>query len=363
LAFISSFSYNFFFPGAIKVAGGQTPFYNLTRKFAELSDYQVNCVVGDFGQPSVLEKDGVRIIKAPINHPLKSPQVLKALRSLDVDVYLDFCASPRLFLLRMLKTWARKPYIFFTGSDIDVNGEYRDIENIFYYWAYINGLKHADSIICQVPDQVSILKDRYNLSSELVLSPYFDILPRKLKKKKDIVLWVGRAARYKNPKAFIELVQNFPNEKFVMICNASGYDDDFMGSISRTLKNFENLSFKEYVPYTEIHKYFESAKLLVNTSDFEGFPNTFIEAAMNFTPILSLSVDPNRMLSNHKGGVCCGGDMGQLITAFKELVGNEGKLDEYGEYAYRYAEKYHQLDAAVLKIDGIIRGVLRKGQR
>jgi glycosyltransferase involved in cell wall biosynthesis len=358
IAFISTLAYNHFFPGTARQAGGHTRIVNLAKKFANLPDYRVSCLVGDFGQPEETEIDGVRLIKAPIDRPHAILKVFKKLRSVKADVYIDFCASPRLMLLRLLKKTYKSKYIFLVGSDSDVTGEYRKIANNLYYYTYNSGLKHADAIICQTPKQVKLLREKYKLSSHCVLSPYFDIEQPKKKKKKENVLWVGRAATYKNPEAFISLAQKFPGERFVMICNESLYDKEFMKTLKTRLAALKNLKFFDYIEYPDIQKFFKSAKLLVNTSKFEGFPNTFIEAAMNYTPILSLNVDPNGMLSNFKAGVCCGGDTGQFFKAFKVLVSEEGKLGEYGENAYRYAEKYHQLDAAVEKIGWIIQGVL-----
>jgi len=358
ITFISTYAYNYFFPGKIKHAGGNVRPFNLAKEFAKLSDYRVSCIVGDFGQPAVLEVENVRLIKVPINRPAATINVFRKLKSIHADIFLDFCASPRLLIFYLLKKMTGCRYIFLTGHDNDVTGNYREVENRLYDWAYTYGLKHADSIIGQVEEHVELLKKNYDLSSNYVLSPYFNIVPQQEKQEKQFTLWVGRAASYKNPEAFLSLVKKFPNEKFIMICNESPYDNGFMTSIREELPFLKNLKFYDYIAYPDIQKYFKTAKLLVNTSESEGFPNTFIEAAMNYTPILSLSVDPNGMLSNFKGGVCCGGDQTQFIKEFKELVRNDRKLEEYGENAYRYAEKNHQLSMAVEKIDKIIRGVL-----
>ena len=47
----------------------------------------------------------------------------------------------------------------------------------------------------------------------------------------------------------------------------------------------------------EVNALLEHTDLLVNTSDYEGFSNTFIQAWMRRVPVVSLRVDPDRLLS------------------------------------------------------------------
>ena len=360
VTFISTFAYGFFCPGEVKKVGGQTRIYNLIRELATFPDYHVSCIVGDFGQPDVLLRDNVHLIKAPINKPQYFFNILYRLAKSDTHVYIDFIASPRLFLLYLLKRIANRPYIFFTASDADVSPHYRTVENGLYYHAYRHGLKHADRIVCQVPGQVQRLKKNYNLASSLILSPYFKIGPKPSTIRKNTILWVGRSAWYKRPDLFLNLAETFPQYNFVMICNESEYDRGFTKLRDKKQSTIRNLEFIDYVLPSEMEKYYQQAKILINTSDFEGFPNTFIEAAMHLTPILSLNVDPNGMLSTQNTGICCKGNVKRLEQSLADLLKNEEKLSELGDRAYSYAKNNHQLDTAVRKLDRIVKRVLQE---
>lgn len=363
IAFISTHVYNYFFPGKIRQAGGQTRIYNLARAFAGRPDYDVFCITGDFGQPEVLVKDNVRLVKAPVDDPKGVLRVVTAIRSVRPDIVLDFCASPRLFLYWVFKRVTGLKYLFFTGSDNDVNGRYGTVENRFFDFFYQKGLLGADGIISQVPYHQHELKTRWDLDSYLVLSPYFDIRPFQ-PAEKEIILWVGRAAFYKNPELFIRLAGRFPSEQFVMICNRSGYDTrGFMKRVENGELNIGNLAFHEYVPSDEMASFYRRAKVLVNTSDFEGFPNTFIEAAVQHTPVVSLRSDPNQMLSGHQCGFACDGDMEKMAALLNRLLRDAGLQKKMGENAYRYAWHHHRLDKAVIQIDRIIRSILNPGTR
>lgn len=357
ITFISKLSYNYFFPGNVREAGGHTRIYQLARKLAEYPDYEVGCVVGDFGQPDIIEKDGVKLYKAPIDKPLSFLKVISVLKKIQSDVFIDFIASPRLLLLYFVRKLSGAKYIFLTGSDTDVNGEYGKMENFLFFWVYLMGLKKADGIVCQLATHVDLLKKKYKLNSHLVLSPYFDIFEVE-PIKKEYILWVGRAADYKRPELFIDIVRRYPERKFVMICNESSYDNGFMNFIRENSDRIKNLIFYNYVPYPQMADYYRKAQLLVNTSDFEGFPNTFIEAAMHYTPIFSLNTDPNGMLSEHECGQFFNGDFSALIDMLEETFTAKDRLKNMGKNAYRYAKKNHQLYHAVEKFDRIIRDLI-----
>ncbi len=357
LTFVSTLAYNYFFPGKVKQAGGQTRIYNLARAFAKRPEYKVFCITGDFGQPDRMVKENVTLIKAPIDNPLALVQVLRTLISLKSDLLLDFCASPRFGLYYLLKKTLGSKYIFFTGSDNDVNGGYKTVENRAYDYFYRLGLRQADAIIAQVPLHKELLEKRWQLDSHLVLSPYLDIQPKKAVAK-DSILWVGRAAFYKRPELFVALAALYPRQKFVMICNKSSYDNGFMTDIVKKISNMPNLEFHEYVAYPQMGKFYGRAKLLINTSDFEGFPNTFIEAAVNATPVLSLNSDPNNMFTFHGCGYKCDGDFDRMKGTLGKMLGDKTLLTEQGQRIFDYAYRFHRIEKAVEQIDTIFKEVL-----
>ena len=85
----------------------------------------------------------------------------------------------------------------------------------------------------------------------------------------------------------------------------------------------------------------------MNTSDFEGFPNTFVEAALEKTPVVSFKVDPNKMFEEHCAGICCYGNFENMVVACKQLVENDDDRLRMGENARSYAEKFHDIDIAI----------------
>jgi len=131
------------------------------------------------------------------------------------------------------------------------------------------------------------------------------------------------------------------DEPFVMICQPATGDTQYDG-LKAEAAGIDNLTFLERVPFHEIDSYFEQAKVLVNTSDSEGFPNTFIQACKASTAILTYTVNPDGFLDEKKCGICCGKDMSILTEHLRQLLANNSfrKLGQHGKY---YAYQSHDI--------------------
>lgn len=358
IVFLSATLYRSFFSARAKTFGGVSRIYRLVRRLALSEKHHIVCFTGDFGQPPYIIKEGVSLVKSNIDRSFRVISVYRDLLRHPSDIVVDFYASPRILLLAILKKFHRRKFIFFTGSDMDVNGEYLNLSNRFFYFCYVTGLRHADRIICQTEAQALSLKKTYHLHGEVVLSPYLDITPPR-HGNREFILWAGRSIFYKGPLHFLDLARAIPDAHFVMISNPSD-DPRFHEKLKKEAQAISNLRFIEAVPFEEMPEYFAQATFLVNTSDFEGVPNTFIEAAMEETPILSLNVDPNQMLSAHGAGICAMGSFQVLVKEAKRLIHDPERLDRLGKAARRYAVSNHDMDKAIQKIEAIFEDVMKR---
>lgn len=142
-----------------------------------------------------------------------------------------------------------------------------------------------------------------------------------------------------------------------MICQEafgqSGYED-----LLREAKEIANLEFLPRVGFHQIDAYFQRAKVFVNTSDSEGFPNTFIQAGKWRTPILSLNVNPDGFLDRYRCGKCAKGDWDQFVGMLTELAEPEAQKD-YGQNARRYVEEHHDIKTIIAEYKRIFRELVR----
>ena len=90
-----------------------------------------------------------------------------------------------------------------------------------------------------------------------------------------------------------------------------------------------------------VNSLLEHTDLLVNTSDHEGFSNTFIQAWMRRVPVVSLRVDPDRLLSRGGLGAVASGDEEKLYESVASLLDDPDRCAAIGERARRYALEHH----------------------
>ena len=84
--------------------------------------------------------------------------------------------------------------------------------------------------------------------------------------------------------------------------------------------------------------------VLVNTSLYEGFPNTFIQALKNKTPILSLNVNPDDFLTKNEIGFFCRNDFTQMENNLKLLLQNKELYESYSKNAFLYVKNNHNIE-------------------
>jgi glycosyltransferase involved in cell wall biosynthesis len=100
------------------------------------------------------------------------------------------------------------------------------------------------------------------------------------------------------------------------------------------------------VPFDEIHEYFKKADVLTNTSLFEGFPHAFIQAWAYQVPIVSLSVNPDGLLTKYNLGFCSN-SVEQMITDIEKILSNETLCRELKLNGIKYVTENHDMDKII----------------
>jgi glycosyltransferase involved in cell wall biosynthesis len=154
-----------------------------------------------------------------------------------------------------------------------------------------------------------------------------------------VVLWVGSISYQKRPDLFVKLAKSIPNAYFEMV-GGKTRDWQLYEKIKREEKTLPNFRFRGFIPYHEVDEYFRRASIFVNTSSIEGFPNTFLQAWANYTPVVSLNVDPDGIIRRYKLGFCSKTFV-HLVSDVTKLLECKELREKMGENGRKYVESEH----------------------
>jgi len=102
--------------------------------------------------------------------------------------------------------------------------------------------------------------------------------------------------------------------------------------VYKQLEKVENVVLKGRLNHKETIQLIANAKALINTSNFEGFPNIFLEAWASGVPVISLNVNPGQVFNKYNLGTYCEGDLNKMkksIELFKNDSFQKEKLISY----------------------------------
>jgi glycosyltransferase involved in cell wall biosynthesis len=330
--------------GSAYVGGESVQLSLISKAFLELG-YEVSLIDYDYGQDPIENLYGIKVIKTfdqkkgvPIVrffHPRLS-SVIRALENANADVYYQSCAGMMTGVVAWFcKKYGRK-FIFRTAHDTDcIPGR-----QLIRYWRdqklYAYGLRKADIIAVQGVRQERLLKENYNLTSFPVnMAVEIPDLERNPQKKDIDVLWVNNMRRFKRPELTIELAQMLDPYTFVIIGGPCQGLEEYYRKVMNAANAVKNLNFIGPVPYQKINDYFFRAKLFVNTSESEGFPNSFLQAWIRGVPVVSF-FDPDGLIASETLGHKAS-SLEDMSQAVEKLLRSESRRTAMGARAKEFA--------------------------
>ncbi|MDH4240386.1 MAG: glycosyltransferase family 4 protein [Phycisphaerae bacterium] len=325
--------------------GAEVDFYNLSTELAKDKNYRISFITADYGQKPIEVREGVTIIKSldfSGNLAMPSLRLWRALRTADAQIYIrELCSAVTTGVALFCKCYGRR-FVYRTASTVECDGTYLR-ENYLRGKAFVWSLRHADAVLAQNETDANNLSAITNAPVQVIKNAH-RLLPLQ-QQPQDKILWVGRSATVKRPELFLELAKQLPQMQFTMICQRADNERQY-DKLVTAAKKIKNLEFIPRISFHKIHEYFQRAKVFVNTSNYEGFPNTFIQACKSATAILSLNVNPDSFLDKHNCGISCNGDWQLLVDSLRSLL-EEDRCVKMGVNGKKYVEEYHDVTKIV----------------
>lgn len=206
------------------------------------------------------------------------------------------------------------------------------------------GIRNSQTIIAQSKEQAHLLQKNYGKTPDVIIKNFHPIPDRVEKKRVESlrILWVANLNPYKQPHLCLELarrLESHKNIKIVMVGRAPGSYE----ALVEQLKKQKNIDYRGSLPVNEVNNLFQYSDIFINTSSQEGFPNSFIQAWMREVPVVSLSVNPDSVLTKESIGLCSK-NLAQMEMDIITLADNESARLAMGRRARDYAIKSHSIN-------------------
>lgn len=263
----------------------------------------------------------------------------RTLYRVNSDIYLAKPAGLEAVIMFLVASLKRKPYYFRLSSDLETNA--KDLEEKIFHRRWLKSiflffLRRAHGVISQSQKQQQNLKQNFIIDSQIIY-PGRIVNPPSAVTEKSIILWAGRINPIKQPELFLKLAAAIPDQRFVMIGSRNLDFNQQFDQIRISAEKVRNLLFIPGLEPKEVSEYFVKAKVFVSTSVAEGFPQVFVEAFVNKTPVVSLMVDPDGFLQSQGAGVCAHGNWELFVQSIRKLAAEERLRNEFGANAYHLA--------------------------
>ncbi len=344
--------------------GGVERQTSLLARWMAVVGHEVSFLTWDEGGSSDEMIDSVRVIKVcrkdaglpglRFFHP-KWTGLNAALAKADADVYYHNCGE---CVTGQMAFWCRrhgKPLVFSLASDADCDPALPELHSRRERMFYRYGLRRADRRVAQTETQRENLKLHFGVDAEVIRMPapgpeqFQDPDPAARK-----IVWVGRVCRVKRPDRIAEIARLCPGHQFEIA--GPVYNDDFSHAAAADADAQPNVTLLGAVPRERISMLYQGASLLCNTSDYEGFPNTFLEAWSHGLPVVS-TFDPDGVIARHGLGRIAA-DSESLAREIRSLLSDADAYAEASRNAREYYLANHAMEAVMPQFEKLFQEVV-----
>ncbi len=364
ICFVAHFAYGTLCGGNTGSIGGAERQTSLLAKWFAEQGYDVSMITWDEDQEDGVVIDGVRVYKTCRRHAglpgvrfihPRWTRLVRAMKKAHADVYYQSCAE---YVTGQVAMWCRRNnrrFIYSVASDPDCDPQLPQMKKIRERLLYRYGLQHADYVIVQTNAQQRKLYQGFGIDSEVIPIPCPDVV-----KKMDTspptqdaqplrVLWIGRICRIKRPDRFLAIAEACPDLAFDLVGPSDG--SSYAKECCDRAKRLANVAVHGSVLRHQVLDFYRRAACLCCTSDFEGFPNTFIEACSYGVPIIS-TIDPDKFIVKEGlGGV--GREIPELLIELRQLLSSPQRRQQAGSRARNYYFQTHSFEQVMPRFEKI----------
>jgi glycosyltransferase involved in cell wall biosynthesis len=232
-------------------------------------------------------------------HP-RASRLLSTLMAADADIYYQSPAGTYTGFTGWCARSMGRKFIFRVASDSDCEREHGRLE----FWRdrklYNYGLHSAHLVAAQTQHQANMLRENHRIEAPvvnmMVETPRFYGKDGGAPVPKDIdVLWVSNMRSLKRPELALELARQLPHVKFTIAGGPMPGGQTYYEDMRAAAARLPNVTMLGSVRYRDTGDLFDRAKIFLNTSAIEGFPNTFLQSWIRGVPVVTF-FDPDGLV-------------------------------------------------------------------
>ncbi len=332
--------------GDLRYVGGESVQHVLLARAWRDLGHDVSIVVHDEGQGARRVIDGITAIAAHKReagipglrffYP-RTTRLVSAMTAADADVYYQSPAGAFTGITAWFCRTARRRFVFRVASDSDCAKVHERIR----FWRdrklYDFGLRRADVRAAQTESQARMLRSNLGLDSSVVNMIVEQPRPANGTEKDIDVLWLSNLRSLKRPELALELARHLPKVRFTLAGGPMPGGKTYYDDVAAAAARLPNVTMLGAVPYTDTGALFDRAKIFLNTSSVEGFPNTFLQAWIRGVPVVSY-FDPDDIVRRMQLGRV-GTSIDEIREGIRELLEVDGYREHIGQQARDFAHR------------------------
>lgn len=357
ICFVAPNAYGLFGDETHGPIGGAEVQQMLLARALTQAGHDVHVIISDVEVKEAYNCDGITVHPCSfryfggnnIHFLMDTLRLIKLLKKIRADVNIVKCPLTLLFALSMYRRCFAGKLLFWLAHDMDVERRgWRSFSSVLFQL----GIGRVDQCVFQNQFQENEGRRNYGLNGNIInnIAPDIDVSDE----IKDIdVLWVGSCVAIKHPESFIALSKHLPQYSFRFVLSKMECNNLYDTVIAPELKNADNIMNLGQISYSEIHRIYARAKVLVCTSESEGFPNIFLQAWQQGVPVVSLKVDPSDIIKRNNLGFVSG-DIAKAAEDIRLLLETDDLRRQMGERAKAYVLANHSSEAVVTAVERVL---------
>ncbi len=364
ICFVAHFAYGAMVGGDSGHIGGVERQTSLMARWFAARGYSVSMLTWDEEQENGVEIDGVRVFKmcrkdaGLLGLRFLWPRwssLIAAMKRVDADVYYQNCAE---YVTGQVALWCRgqgRKFIYSVASELDCDKQLPKMKTLRERILYRYGLEHADKILVQTRKQQEMLRSSFGCDSVILPMPCVGSSEdeytccQKARSGAKSILWIGRICKVKRPDRLLDIAEACPDFNFCLVGPKD--DTEYAHNVWERAKTVANVTLHGPVSLDKVSEFYKKSNILCCTSEFEGFPNTFLEAWSYGLPTVS-TFDPDNLIAGRGLGKACK-DIPELVSGIHELLDSTEKWDKASQSAREYYLENNVTDKAMERFERV----------